>query len=245
MKSEHCSSFATSSSRHSQTSGRRWRRRHPRAEPAATGSPACACGGSSPAARATPRAPSPSLPCRTPASARRPPAARTRTPPRPPPPPPRPPPRRHGRARSRTNCGRCSMSSSAREAGCATTPRCCAGSSTSRTIPPRSRSRASSRSLRAATASRCSGCGASVTRCSPARHTSKRRRPPPPHTPRPAPPPPPRTTCPSAGSIPSKRHRFGRRAFPRPTPGSSRRFFSRVIPSNFNGNFSHPPFKIR
>lgn len=73
---------------------------------------------------------------RTPASARRRPAAKTptRLPRRP-----RRPPR--ARARWRTSCGRCWTSSSARACGCATRPSCCAASSTSGIPPTRRRSR--------------------------------------------------------------------------------------------------------
>lgn len=85
----------------------------------------------------------------------------------------------------------------------------------------------------------------SVMRCWCARRRWRRRR-----RRRPAAPPPP----PPAPRRPSRRwaawtqrwtRRRARRASPRPTPGSSRRFSSRAIPSNFRGNCSPPPYRIR
>lgn len=227
MKSELCSSFATSSSRHSRTCAPRWRRRRPQAARVATGSPACACAASWPPAQETPRAPSRSPPCRTPASAPRPPAARTRTPRRPPPRLPR------ARARSRTSCGHYSMSSSEKECGYATKPNSYAASSMTGipSTPWRSRLRGRSPPPRAPSAWTRGGCAPSGTRCCCARRSWRRRRWARPRR--------------SAAWTPRWTLPRARRASPRLTPRSSQRFSSRAILSNFRGSCSLPPFRIR
>lgn len=234
MKSELCLSFATSSSRHSQICAPRWRRRRPRAALVATGSPACACAASWRPARGTPREPSRSPPCRTPGSALRPPAGKTRTPRRRPPP--RPP---HARVRSKTSCGPCSTSSRGKECGYETKQNSYAASSMTGTplTPWRSRSRARSRTASAAAAPTRRGCAPSGTRCCSARRSWRRwRRPARPRR---------RHARRWAAWTPRSTRPRARRALPRLTPRSSRRFSSRAILSNFRGSCSLPPFKIR
>lgn len=114
MRSALYSSFVTSSSRRSQTSDLKWRRRRPPAERAETGSPASECVGNSPTAPERPPAPNRNPPSRTPASARRRRAAKTLT----------PPPLR-GRGRSKMNSGRSSTSFKEKGANYATKPSCC------------------------------------------------------------------------------------------------------------------------
>lgn len=235
MKSVLCLSFATSSSRHSQTCAPKWRRRRLRAAHVATGSPACACDASWRPAPATPRGQSRSHPCRTLASAPRRPAGKTRTPhqrlrPRP----------LHAHALSKTNCGRCSMSYREKECDYEMKQNSYVASSMigNPAIPWRSRLRELSRRVCAARARTRAACAPSETRCCCVLPSWRRRRPP-------APPRLPPAVLRWVGWTPRWTHRLVRRASPRLTPRSSRRFSSRAILSNFRGSCSPPPFKIR
>lgn len=230
MKSELCSSSAISLSRHFQTYARRWRHRHRRVERAGTGSPACACDGSSPGAAGTRRGLNRNRPFRIPALAPKLPVAKTLTPR-----PPRPPPRLV-LVFLKTSYGRSSTSYSGRAFDYEMKRNCCEGNWT-RGIRKRRRNLSPEPCrLVAAIAPIWCVCGVSETRYSPMRRSWKPPRQSvrlkrPPHR--------------SEDWILPWKRRPDRRASPLRTRRSSLRFSSRVIPSNFKDNCSSPPFRIR
>lgn len=156
-------------------------------------------------------------------------------------------PLRHpGRVRSKTSFGRSWTSSNEKVYDFATKRNSCAGNSTIDNPSTLSRIHSRERYLVAPAAIALThlGFGQSAMLCSSARQRWRplRRRRAPPARPRPRP----RPRAPRWAASTRRSTRLpDPHASPRPTPRSSRRFSSRVILSNFKGNCSPPPYRIR
>lgn len=233
MRSALCSSSATSSSRRSPTSAPRWRLPRRPGTRVETGSPACACGENWQTGPAMSRGPSRSPPCRTLASVPRPRAGKMR--------------RRRGHAPSRTSSGLYWTSYRGRGRSCETSSTRYEGSwthqwrLTSRSPLP------SLPTVYTASARTLVNCDASGTNCLSTRPGWRRRSRP---SARPLPPPRLRRVRPFlaprlAGWTACCPPRAGRPRSRRRTPGSSRRFSSRAIPSSCSDICSPPPCTLR